>query len=469
MLISKKFASGFQSSENCVKISQSFMIMALGDIKFASYLSQIFYWHIPSKDNNKYKLRVKIDDEFWLAKADKDWFNECFISFDEARNAKKMAIKLGLIKTITRKYKGNPTTHTTLTDKFENVLEKCSDYLLDYEFPDSKKDLIKIAKSLNIYKKQLCVKSKVRSVQKTHNELSKKHKTLTDTTITDTTKKRIINNSNDPKGPINKKSKTLIKSRKLTKIVKKKKTVDSKENVDIPKPKYKHSITDLRNYNELLSYGITKHKSPKAKNNSLDKLHALFSSQCKAPYKIIDIPKKYDDFEWDLDTLIEVFEYHMKQADKYGKKKIRSIGSFIFQEGFNGGKSWSPLLFWHQKMNRSAEGELTQEGKRFLSSLKRADVHGIDDIDSSILNRVAKATEQVSQKYVFVEGGERTMSYPFGIIDVVSKYIKEKMDKNYKFKLVYITKNGFIADEFLPMAKDRNILKLKNNNRSVLV
>jgi len=231
----------------------------------------------------------------------------------------------------------------------------------------------------------------------------------------------------------------LINRRKLVKISKTKKPIDSEQN-DI-KSKYKHSVTDLRNYNELLGYGITKHKNnSKAKLISLDKLHALFSNQCKLPYHVIDTPKQYDDYKWDLDILIEVFEYHIKHAGQYGNKKIRSIGSFIFAEGFNGSKSWSPLIHWHQKMNKSAEGELTAEGKN---------------------------TFDVSDKYIFVEGGNRTMTYPFGIIDVVSKYIKEKTN-NYKYKLVYITKNDFV-DEFLSIAKERNILKLKVNGRSVLV
>ena len=244
-------------------------------------------------------------------------------------------------------------------------------------------------------------------------------------------KKRFINKSNDSDESPKQKKKSLINKRKLVRISKAKKTIDSKSNIDQPKSKYKHSISDLRNYNELLSHGITKHKSIKAKNNSLDKLHALFTSSCKDPYHAIVIPEQYIDYKWDLDTLIEVFEYQFKQAEQYGKKKIKSIGAFIFSEGFHGFKSWSPLLFWHQKMNKTAEGELTDEGKKFMSSLKRADVNGILDLDSSIINKVAKETFSVSNKYVFVDGNIVSSSYPFGIIDAISKYIKQKTN-NYK-------------------------------------
>ncbi|RKZ35321.1 MAG: hypothetical protein DRQ49_19620, partial [Gammaproteobacteria bacterium] len=230
-------------------------------------------------------------------------------------------------------------------------------------------------------------------------------------------------------------------------------------------PKYKHTIKDLRNYNELIGHGITDHRSDKPKNNSIDKLHALFSSQCKDPYHTIDTPEIYVNFKWDMDLLIEVFEYHLKHTVKFNMKPVKAIGSFIFSEGYNGFKSWSPLVHWHQKMTKTAENELTAEGKKFLSSLKRAKVHDVMDIDSSIINKVAKETYYVANNHVFMDGKTITMNYPCGIIDTLSNYIKEQTNRD-NFKLVYITKNGFV-DEFLDVAKKRNIIKPKINGRSV--
>lgn len=281
--------------------------------------------------------------------------------------------------------------------------------------------------------------------------------------------KRFINKSNDSAESTNKTFKPLINNRKLVKISKTKtNTIKHSQTTIEIKAKYNHSSVDLRNYMELTNsgIGITKHNiSSKARIITIDKLHALFSNKCKNPYHEIDVPKKYVDYKWDIDELIEVFKYHTEQCGKYGKKKIGSIGTFILSEGFNGVKSWSPLIYWHQKMNKTAEGELTEEGKKLLSSLKRAKVDDIVNLDSSIINKVSKELFQISNKYVFIDGNTVTMSYPFGIVDVLSKYIKEKTN-NYKFKLVYITKEGFVS-EFISIAKERNILKKKINGRSV--
>jgi len=265
--------------------------------------------------------------------------------------------------------------------------------------------------------------------------------------------KKIKKNKNKQKLRKNKSFAAKLKKRKL-----KQQKIKQAKNITT-KPKYKHTIKDLRNYNELIGHGITDHRSDKPKNNSIDKLHALFSSQCKDPYHTIDTPEIYVNFKWDMDLLIEVFEYHLKHTVKFNMKPVKSIGNFIFSEGYNGFKSWSPLVYWHQKMTKTAENELTEEGKKFLLSLKRAKVHGIRDIDSSIINKVAKETYYVANNHVFMDDKTITMSYPRGIIDTLSSYIKEQTNRD-NFKLVYITKNGFI-DEFLDIAKKRNIIKLK--------
>jgi len=253
---------------------------------------------------------------------------------------------------------------------------------------------------------------------------------------------------------------TKLKNRKLKQTAHKKQT-------KVYTPKYKHTIKDLRNYNELLAHGITDHRSENPKNRSIDKLHALFSSQCKNPYSVIYTPEIYNDFKWDMDDIIEIFKYQLEHAAKYNKKIIKAIGQFILSEGFNGFKSWSPLIWWHQKMTKTAANELTEKGKKFLSSLKRAKVNGVMDLDSTIINKVADEADCVISKHVFMDGKTITMSYPYGIIDTMSKYIKEKTNRD-GFKLVYITKSDFV-NEFVEVVTKRNIIKPKVNGRSVFV
>lgn len=251
--------------------------------------------------------------------------------------------------------------------------------------------------------------------------------------------------------------------RKITKIVPKDKPLDPPKDKSPAKSKYTHSVADLRNYNECIQSGATKHHVDcKAEKETLDKLHALFAGNCKDPYHSIYIPHQYGDFKWDMDTLIEVFKYHLSNS----KSPTKSIGDFIFYQGFSksgkkmvkdDSKSWSPLLFWHQKMTKTANGELTEEGKDLLSSMKRSKIDGLTELDFTIINKVAKDLSAVADKYTFMDDSKRSMTYPFGIVDCLSKHIKQKTN-NFDFKLVYITKNGFVS-EFIDSAQSRNIIK----------
>lgn len=253
----------------------------------------------------------------------------------------------------------------------------------------------------------------------------------------------------------------------------KNKDLDPKKNKDkliVNKSKYTHTISDLRNYNELILKGAIKHQSgSKAELDSLDKLHALFSKSCKLPYHSILIPEQYINFEWDMDTLIEVFEYHLKHSAEFNKKPAKAIGKFILSEGFNGNKSWSPLLHWHQKMNKTSANELSADAGILFKSMKKLNITGLTELDSSILNKVASDLSAMSERYLFIDGSKRTGEYPSGLSSCIAKYIKEKTN-NTSFKLVYITKNGFV-DEFIEVALKRNIIrksKMKRVNGEVI-
>ena len=50
-----------------------------GDLIAGLLLSQIIYWHLPSKDG-KSKLRVHKKDKTWLAKQRSDWWDEIRIT-----------------------------------------------------------------------------------------------------------------------------------------------------------------------------------------------------------------------------------------------------------------------------------------------------------------------------------------------------------------------------------------------------
>jgi hypothetical protein len=43
-------------------------------------LAVIVYWYLPTKIRARTKLRVKHDEQLWLAKSHKDWRDECRLS-----------------------------------------------------------------------------------------------------------------------------------------------------------------------------------------------------------------------------------------------------------------------------------------------------------------------------------------------------------------------------------------------------
>jgi hypothetical protein len=117
-------------------------------------------------------------------------------------------------------------------------------------------------------------------------------------------------------------------------------------------------------------------------------------------------------------------------------------------------------------MNKTAANELTEEGEKLYKCFRLSAVSGAQDLDSSIINKVAKDLAEAEPKYVFVENGKkRTHKYLSGIFSVFSKHVKDKMN-NLTFKLVYITKNGFV-EEFLERVQELNILKKHVKRRSL--
>ena len=261
----------------------------------------------------------------------------------------------------------------------------------------------------------------------------------------------------------NKSEQSCTKKKILPKI--KKKSCKPKNTIDNPYLKHKITISDLRNYNELKSHGITNHKTcTKAEADSLDKLHTLFDSRCKPPYHPIYIPPEFIDYNWSIDDLIEIFKFQLEHASEYNMKPIRAIGKFIFSEGYNGFKSWSPLLYWAQKMMKT-DDSLTEEGFKLFKVMKQNKIRGSQELDSSIINRVARELNEAKERYVFVDSTSGGITYPAGIISVFTKYLKEKLNK-LNFELVYIAKKGFV-DEFLHIAVKRNILRRKNGRRGV--
>jgi hypothetical protein len=110
-----------------------------GDLIAGLMLSQIVYWHLPSKHNGKSKLRIVRDGKMWLAKRREDWWDEIRISPAQADRALKILEECGLVETALFRFGGSPTKHIHLnTETFLSVFQETANSNLNNpEFSES--------------------------------------------------------------------------------------------------------------------------------------------------------------------------------------------------------------------------------------------------------------------------------------------------------------------------------------------
>src|SRR5690625_1801093 len=108
-----KFIYWEQASRDTIDFKKSYVDLA-GDLVAGVLLSQIVYWHLPSKETGKTKLRVKKDGHLWIAKGRSDWWDEIRITGKQFDRASNILVKKGLIEKKTFKFNGSPTIHTRL-------------------------------------------------------------------------------------------------------------------------------------------------------------------------------------------------------------------------------------------------------------------------------------------------------------------------------------------------------------------
>lgn len=112
-----------QASRDTVDFKKCYVDLA-DDLVAGLLLSQIVYWHLPSKETGKTKLRVKHAGHLWIAKAREDWWDEIRITPKQFDRAIKILVKKGLVEKGTFKFNGNPTIHTRLIwDNFLPALD----------------------------------------------------------------------------------------------------------------------------------------------------------------------------------------------------------------------------------------------------------------------------------------------------------------------------------------------------------
>lgn len=112
-----------KANKDFIKLNLSYIDMT-GDIIAGIMLSQIIYWHLPSKNGNS-KLRVIKGGEEWIAKRRVDWFDECRITLKQYIRAIKILEDKGIVKTKVFKFYGEPTVHISLNkEKFASLIQE---------------------------------------------------------------------------------------------------------------------------------------------------------------------------------------------------------------------------------------------------------------------------------------------------------------------------------------------------------
>jgi hypothetical protein len=204
----------------------------------------------------------------------------------------------------------------------------------------------------------------------------------------------------------------------------------------VPKSKYKHTTKDYQWYMMLKKAGATNHrKGTKALNKTLDAIHSLASKNVIPIYsRPVHVPEQYIDHEWTIEELVETFKFQLKHAEKIGYHVIKNFGSFVLTKNYGQEKMWSPLLFWHQRMNKGFNSELTAEAKTLYKELEKKEVPEYNELSVVDLNRIAELLVELKKEYCLSDQQERTQHHFNGLFSVFADCMKRRAQKNRKFK-----------------------------------
>lgn len=169
----REFLYWEQTSRDTIDFKKVYIDIA-GDIVSGLLLSQIIFWNLPNNEG-KSKLRIKIDDELYLAKGREDWWEECRITPKQFDRAAKVLEDKGLITKVIKRFNSFPTTHIKLNiEKLCQEIEKCNNM-----FENSKEG-----------EKMLLPFGEVRNSPLGNYDITERVKTLTEITTEITTEKK---------------------------------------------------------------------------------------------------------------------------------------------------------------------------------------------------------------------------------------------------------------------------------------
>ena len=102
-----------EADQDSINVKRMYIDIA-GDLIAGILLSQIVYWHLPSKRDGQTKLRVKKEGELWLAKGRDEWWDECRITPRQFDRALGILLEKGIVEKKRFRFGGSPTIHIRL-------------------------------------------------------------------------------------------------------------------------------------------------------------------------------------------------------------------------------------------------------------------------------------------------------------------------------------------------------------------
>ncbi|WP_235712317.1 MULTISPECIES: hypothetical protein [Bacillus cereus group] len=121
----QEFLMWERATTDTIDFKKVYVDVADEDVVAGLLLSQIVYWHLPSKDTNITKLRIWKDKKLWLAKGRTDWWDEIRIGPRQFDRASKILVDQKIITKKVYKFNGDPMVHIHLhTDAFLKLLNE---------------------------------------------------------------------------------------------------------------------------------------------------------------------------------------------------------------------------------------------------------------------------------------------------------------------------------------------------------
>lgn len=155
MISFEQFLQWEKASRDTIDLKKIYIDMT-GDITTGLFLSQLIYWHLPSKETNQSKLRVvkldkrKIAFEQWIVKRKWQWWEETRLSPRQVKYAEKKLKDLGIVVTQVHRFAGSPATHYRIDhDTFLLLINqqlknpKINPYLPEPEIPETLQEEVK--------------------------------------------------------------------------------------------------------------------------------------------------------------------------------------------------------------------------------------------------------------------------------------------------------------------------------------